>query len=575
MDRTTFLNQLYQFSEGKLELRALPSRKQAFFDFEDISAINVFCSDNQDDNLYFGVATRDGQGGTKGNIVHIPCVWADIDFKDTPRKIIADRLDKFPYQPSVIIRSGGGIHLYWFLKEPAEKEDIPQVEDVNRRIAHELGGDLNACDAARVLRMPGTVNHKYPAPCEIAQHNDVYVELNDFLSILPEVPDQKEELTPDKSNNWLSEAMKGVSSGQRNATATKIAGYWINKLSPGDVLTIMAGWNQRNSPPLSEQDLRTVVKSVSRYDQGVDQKKIDMSNVYDAKRMLEEYRKYISTLKQNRFITGIREIDKRIRGVAGGEVLTIMARAGSFKTATLQNLLKGYVNNSSWAAVFFSLEMPIPSVTERYHEIIQGTTGRDIEEFYTSEKDGVHKIQQGLETAFLKELKNLFIVPVRVSISDIGAYVRLIEREYSVKVGVIGIDYLGLLDGPGTGEYEIISRLSKDIKNMTKMLNLPAIVLSQVSRKGGGGQTPISLDMGRGSGAIEEGADFVLGLWQAERRKGAFEDPEPEYDLICRILKNRKGSINTSWKLDLDPETLRIGPDAEKWEPPKANKERF
>ena len=41
----------------------------------------------------------------------------------------------------------------------------------------------------------------------------------------------------------------------------------------------------------------------------------------------------------------IRQVDNTIRGVAGGEVLFIIARAGSFKTATLQNLLKNYVNN--------------------------------------------------------------------------------------------------------------------------------------------------------------------------------------------------------------------------------------
>ena len=39
---------------------------------------------------------------------------------------------------------------------------------------------------------------------------------------------------------------------------------------------------------------------------------------------------------------GIPEIDQRIRRIAGGEVLTILARSGSFKTAMLQNLLKNF-----------------------------------------------------------------------------------------------------------------------------------------------------------------------------------------------------------------------------------------
>jgi hypothetical protein len=78
------------------------------------------------------------------------------------------------------------------------------------------------------------------------------------------------------------------------------------------------------------------------------------------------------------------------------------------------------------------------------------------------------------------------------------------------------------------------------------------------------------LDHARGSGAIEEGADFMLGLWQVEREKGpqeAIMSPEPEYDLICRILKNRKGPVGSAWKLDLDAKTLRIGSESEFYEP--------
>jgi len=568
-----FFETLYQFSEGKIEVRALPSRKQAFFDLNNISEINSFCKKQPKDNLFFAVGTRDGQGGKKENIVNIPAVWADMDFKETPREIIADRLSKFPFKPSIIVKSGGGVHLYFLLKEPATKEDIAALEDINQRVASQLGGDLNACDAARILRIPDTINHKYPAMCEVSQINQYTYELSDFLEMLPEAPKKTREYK-DVSNasDWLSKAMQGVEQGQRNSTATKLAGYWINKLPPKDVKSFLYMWNRNNNPPLEDSDLETVVKSVSRYEPDKSQKRVDISNVYDAERMLKEYRTHIRNLKKNRFITGIKEIDKRVRGVAGGEVLTLIARAGSFKTAMLQNLLRNYIQNSSWAAVFFSIEMPISSVTERYQEIVQGCSGKDIEGFYTSTDDGAEQFVANLEKDFIKELKNLFVVPVKVGISDIAAYVTLIEQEFNVKIGVVGIDYLGLMDGPGTNEYEVISKLSRDTKTMAKMINLPVILLSQVSRKGGSGYNEINLDHARGSGAIEEGADFVLGLWQAEREKGpqeAIMSPEPEYDLICRILKNRKGPAGSTWKLDLDASTLRIGGDAEPYESPK------
>jgi replicative DNA helicase len=301
---------------------------------------------------------------------------------------------------------------------------------------------------------------------------------------------------------------------------------------------------------------------------------VDISNVYTPAKCLKEYDEYIRTLRGNRFITGIHEIDRRIRGVAGGEVLFIIARAGSFKTAMLQNLLKNYIQHSSWGAIFFSIEMPIASVTERYHQITQGSTGRDIEEIYVTTKNGTSQIKAALETKFIEDLKNLFIIPTKVSISEVARYVKLIEKEYQITIGTIGIDYLGLMEGKGQGEYEIVSKLARDCKGLAKLLNLPVIVVAQTSRRAGSGDVEISLDMGRGSGAIEESADFVLGLFQAERERLSIEDEEPKYDLICKILKNRKGSKGSRWLLDLDPANLRIGPDAEPWEPPKKKSSR-
>lgn len=564
MNTNDFLNKLYQFCEGQIEIRPLPGNPE-FFNLDDFEGIDTHCSQYSKANLFFGVATRDGQGGGKENIVSIPCVWNDVDFKDTPRDVAAQKLKKFPFNPSIIVKSGGGIHLYWLLKEPAEKGDIATVEDINHRIADQLGGDHNSCDAARILRIPDTLNHKYkPArKCEVAQNNDFYFNLEDFTEILPESTyKSKQTATGAAQSNWLLEAMQGVDDGERNATGARLAGHWINKVSSKDVLTILSTWNQNNRPPLSAAEVETIVKSVSRYGRDVPTKsRVDISNVYDSERMLEEYKEYIKTLKQNRFITGIREIDKHIRGVAGGEVLTFIARSGSFKTASLQNLLKNYIQNSAWGAVFFSIEMPVASLAERYLQILDGCTGKEVEALFSDK--GQTDIQEAAEIQFKKDLTGLYTIPTKVSLADITAYVQLIESTYNVRIGVLGIDYMGLMDGPGTNEYEIISRLSTGLKSTAKLLNVPVVVLAQVNRKGASGNVEITLDMGRGSGAIEEGADFVLGLWQVDNGDGK--------DLICKILKNRKGPPGSCWKLDLNPQTLHIGHRAARYSPAVKN----
>ncbi len=98
------------------------------------------------------------------------------------------------------------------------------------------------------------------------------------------------------------------------------------------------------------------------------------------------------------------------------------------------------------------------------------------------------------------------------------------------------------------------------------MINLPVVLLSQVSRKGGAGEVEVSLDMGRGSGAIEEGADFVLGFWQVKNHD---INTDREYDLICRILKNRKGPKGSRWLLEMEPSFFYFSGNAIKYEPPK------
>jgi len=564
VDQISFFQELYQYCEGSIELRPLPNAgDRIFIDCTNgLSQISPFCQQHQKSHLYFGIATRDGKGGGVDNLVDIPAVWCDADFNKTAKEILKSNLKRFPFKPSIIVASGGGVHFYWLLKEPTQ--DYKTVEDINHRIATQLQGDEHACDAARILRIPDTTNHKYPAPCKVHKHNQFRYELESFLDVLPESQIKPQGSLIIKDPDWLPGAMQGVGEGERNSTATKIAGYWINKLQPEDVATILETWNNQNNPPLSPKDIEKVVKSVTRYKP--ENPKTDIENVYDTKRMLKEYRAYIEALKQNKFVTGIDNIDEKIRGVAGGEVLTIIARAGSFKTALLQNLLRNYVKETDRGAIFFSLEMPIPSITERYYEMLNELRGDEVEDLYLSKDSG--SLQATFEKTFIDELPNFFVVPVKIGMSDIPKYIKLIEENYQVKIGVIGIDYIGLMDAHGANEYEIISNIAKGIKTTAKMIGLPVILLSQVSRKGGEGETEITMDHGRGSGAIEESADFILGLWQVEKDEyegGGLIVREKEYDLVCKILKNRKGPRGGKWVLDLNPATFVIGSDSEKY----------
>jgi replicative DNA helicase len=311
------------------------------------------------------------------------------------------------------------------------------------------------------------------------------------------------------------------------------------------------------------------IASLSAY--GSQDSGVSLRHVFTAERMVEEYKSHLANLQNNRFITGIHEIDKRIRGVAGGEVLTILARAGSFKTALLQNLINRYVLYSSWGAVMFSLEMPVAPLTERWFQILDGVTGKEVEKQFsdaTQSASAAASISQ-----FCRDMARVLVVDAKVGLDSIPQYVKLIEQEHKTKTGLIGIDYLGLMDCQGKDEYQQISHLARGVKDVAKRLNVPIVLLCQVSRKGGDGEIEVSLDMGRGSGAIEEAGDFVLGLWQQECNT-CDEEGNKHYDLICRILKNRKGSKGSRWILEIEPSKMTFGHGAVRWVAPKPVKRK-
>jgi hypothetical protein len=116
-------------------------------------------------DVYTGVALRSRRQGGRGAITQAHLVHVELDQPDSAR-----RLDAFRAQPTMVIASGspGHLHAYWqltALMEPLE------VEQANRALARCLGGDLASVDIARILRPPGTRNHKYrpTSPVELVQ----------------------------------------------------------------------------------------------------------------------------------------------------------------------------------------------------------------------------------------------------------------------------------------------------------------------------------------------------------------------------------------------------------------------
>jgi RepB DNA-primase from phage plasmid/CHC2 zinc finger len=133
-------------------------------------------------DVYVGVAPRARKQGTNDAIAESHLLWVEIDTADA-----LERLDAFKLAPSMVINSGtaGHVHAYWQLTAPL---DSTLVSSHNRALARGLGGDLASTDAARILRPPGTLNHKHDPhqPVEIVRSDlSRHYSADELLSCLP------------------------------------------------------------------------------------------------------------------------------------------------------------------------------------------------------------------------------------------------------------------------------------------------------------------------------------------------------------------------------------------------------
>jgi hypothetical protein len=130
------------------------------------------------------VGIRPKQRANSEQILGIPGVWLDLDVgtqghkkPNNPPDLEAalSILDAFSLAPSLIVNSGGGLHAYWLLEEPwifvqdadrtAAKHLLQRMGEIARRAAEPHGWAVDSVhDLARVLRVPGTYNHKHTPP---------------------------------------------------------------------------------------------------------------------------------------------------------------------------------------------------------------------------------------------------------------------------------------------------------------------------------------------------------------------------------------------------------------------------
>lgn len=227
--------------------------------------------------------------------------------------------------------------------------------------------------------------------------------------------------------------------------------------------------------------------------------------------------------------TGYAQLDSLLAGLHPGNVAILAARPSIGKTALALNIAENVAKRSkTHKTAFFSLEM---TKAEVLHRLVASHAHIDLHKFRTGHlsSDEGQRI-----TKALIEIGEwpLFIDDANPStVAEMNAKARRLKRHEGLSLVIV--DYLQLVSATRakfSNRNEEVSATSRAFKAMARGLNVPLLVLSQLTRSSEKEERRPQLSDLRDSGAIEQDADvvmfihrpkaFAVGESQAERNRG-------------------------------------------------------
>lgn len=251
----------------------------------------------------------------------------------------------------------------------------------------------------------------------------------------------------------------------------------------------------------------------------------------------------------NMLQTGLQDFDNLTGGFSKGELIILGARPSMGKTGLALSIVNDLIFRQNKPVAWFSLEMSAQFIVNRLLSIATEIEAGKISRGQIN-PDEYEQIQLYAEK--LKEAPFYIIDEAAPKIERIATLSRQLKEMHGVEL--IVVDYLQLVSG-NQKRYESreleISSITKGLRKIARELNVPVLVMSQLSRAvetRGGDKKPILSDM-RESGAIEQDADKVLFLYRAEYYGIETDwDGRPTKDVAEIIVaKNRFGPVATAY----------------------------
>ncbi len=237
--------------------------------------------------------------------------------------------------------------------------------------------------------------------------------------------------------------------------------------------------------------------------------------------------------------TGFADLDASLGGLGCGDVIVIAARPGMGKTALALGIARNVADKHK--VLFFSLEMSRDQIVDR---LVAAEAQIDLWKL-RNKRLNEDDWRRGAQ-ALAKLPKDNFFIDDTSNITTGEMMAKSMALKVERGLDLVVIDYLGLVGdkaGPGRSRNDEVSLAVRNIKAMAKTLNIPVVLLSQLSREveRDSDKKPQLFHL-RDSGEVEQTADVVIFIYRP-----AYYDPETKEGNIAEIIiaKQKNGPTGT------------------------------
>jgi len=248
--------------------------------------------------------------------------------------------------------------------------------------------------------------------------------------------------------------------------------------------------------------------------------------------------------------TGLGALDRRLGGFWKQNLVIVAGRPSMGKSAlALEFAIKAA--DAGRFVGFVSLEM---SNTELMERVIGAKTRIDYEKLRRGDltEDEMRKV---VGIAQESQDMPLFIVPPHVrDIAAIHSALKTVKKRQG-RLDLVVVDYLQLIRSRGNNANERVSEITRGLKALAKLLDVPIIALSQLSRavEGRDNKRPVLSDL-RDSGSIEQDADVVMFCYREEYYLAREHPPEKDgaradYEAALAASRNKMEIITAKQRM--------------------------